>query len=184
MKSHKIKNIEKNVCTCEEKIAYDLAFRGEISCGDKLRKKIVENNLFESEISDFIFELRDSLLRTWINNGNKKYNIDGIQEALNIGLQDYLIHPFIASDYKIIGKCFSRRFCSSNQWAYYYKDRKDGSVLLIDESFTYAKPSMENWVKQLNKQTELMKQYKTNTDRINIIEIGHDDYMKYFMNQF
>ena len=38
LKTRKIRNVPKNVCTAEEKLAYNIAFRIEIGYGDLIRK--------------------------------------------------------------------------------------------------------------------------------------------------
>ena len=102
MKTRKIRNVAKEVCTAEQKIAYNLAFRAHISFGDKYRTAtsgVDKSNIFvtarDIEIAAFKREC-----------GDKKYNIDAIFVALNQGLKDYLSKPFIATDYAEIGKAF------------------------------------------------------------------------------
>lgn len=106
MKCKKIRNVEKSVCTAEQKIAYNLAFRAHITFGDKFRQA-VKNNETSMNLKDYIIQCRDFEMKQWKNNPNySKYNEDAIFCALNAGLYQYMEKPFIASDYETIGKCF------------------------------------------------------------------------------
>lgn len=106
MKTHKIRNIKKSVCCAEEMIAYNLSFRANISYGDKFRDYIEKNNPIEIEICNTVSEIRDRLVEDYRRDGNKKYDIDAIFVALNSGLMEYLINPFIATEYSQVGKAF------------------------------------------------------------------------------
>jgi hypothetical protein len=103
MKTIKIRDVDKSVCTAEQKIAYNLAFRAHISYGDKYNSvpadKMIRNNV--------IVEIRDAAMRIFRNECVLgKYNEDAIFCCLNAGLGKYLEKPFIATDYETIGKAF------------------------------------------------------------------------------
>lgn len=96
----KIRNVPVDVCTAEQKIAYNLAFKISISLTrdyDQLSehaRKSYLNKVSKMEIDN---------LRLW---SKKKYNYSEIEKALNKGLMSYLEHPFIADTYEEIGKAF------------------------------------------------------------------------------
>lgn len=102
MKTRKIRNVAKEVCTAEQKIAYNMAFRAHISYGDQY--KAAYSNVDKSQI---VFKIRDSLIDAFKRDyDTKAYNLDVIFVALNQGLRNYLEKPFIATDYEEIGKAF------------------------------------------------------------------------------
>lgn len=110
LKCKKIKNIDKSVCTAEQKIAYNLAFRAHITFGDKFRQAI-KNNETAMNLNDYVIQCRDFVLKQWKNSkDHDKYNEDAIFCALNSGLKNYMENPFIASDYETIGKCFKLEY--------------------------------------------------------------------------
>ena len=104
MKTRKINGIEKSVCCCEQKIAYNLAFRAHINFGDKFQKLETA-----SEKQTMAHKIRDILLKDFDESAlaeNNRYNKDAIFVALNQGLSEYLDHPFIACDYDKISEAF------------------------------------------------------------------------------
>lgn len=103
LKLHKIRNIDKSICTCEQKIAYNLAFYHASSFKEKYQQLPTE-----AARSDALHKIRDFCIGCWKHSRDytDKYNIDGIFVALNTGLNEYLMHPFIATTYEQIGKCF------------------------------------------------------------------------------
>lgn len=107
MRLHKIRGVEKDVCTVEQKIAYNMAFNAHINFGDQYEK--IKESGCEAAIAECVIKIRDIELR-WFQ-GNQKYkkvrcDIDGIFVALNNGLRNYLDRFFIANDYEIIGERF------------------------------------------------------------------------------
>ena len=104
MNYHKIRNIEKSVCTCEQMIAYNIAFDAHISFGDKYQKAVKVSTICADDALHDIIQFE---LNAWKRNKDcKKYDIDAIFSALLAGLHDYLVKPFIASDYAQVGKAF------------------------------------------------------------------------------
>lgn len=104
---HKISGVEKSVCTAEQKIAYNLAFRSHISYGDAF------NKLSGFAKSEAIIKIRDAMMRQYrlgYDYKPGKFNEDAIQAALHAGLREYLENPFIAWDYESIGKTFPANY--------------------------------------------------------------------------
>ena len=115
MKYHKIRNVNLNVCTCEQKIAYDLAFRAHISFQDKFNDAIKISNICAFNL---VMEIRDFELRNYRNAygyNPGKYDEDAIFSALNAGLMNYLKNPFIAWEYEQIGKAFPANYLNTTQ---------------------------------------------------------------------
>ena len=110
MKYHKIRNVEESVCTAEQKIAYNIAWKLDLSYGDEFRKDL--ERVTTAEIDNAVFKLRDIGLRNYKQSrGYKKlYDIDGIFAALNAGLKNYLVKPFIATRYEQIGEAFPAHY--------------------------------------------------------------------------
>lgn len=106
LKTRKIRNVPKNVCTAEEKLAYNIAFRIEIGYGDLIRKLKAQKKA-RIIISNFIWNLIRKYLN-WYKEDcpNSKYNIDAVQVSLMRNLENYIDEYFIASDYETIGERF------------------------------------------------------------------------------
>lgn len=108
IKYHKIGGIDKMICTQEQKIAYNIAFRIHINHGRQWETKA---NYCRAAQVEFLHEL----IRMYIDffkreNPNSKADIDGIFCALNAGLENYLNKFFIATDYEKIGKTFPANY--------------------------------------------------------------------------
>ena len=102
MKCKKITGIEKNICTAEQKIAYNYAF----SWRDiYIRKtKEVTTAIQKDEVlQDIINHVTSDILR---RDDMKKYNVDAIVVAFRRGFVEYCNNFFIASDYAKIGCVF------------------------------------------------------------------------------
>lgn len=104
MRTHKIRNIDKAVCTVEQKIAYNIAFRVHIGYQEKF-DKLREINPGEANIACH------DLTRLYIEEfknlyPNNKANLDAVFHCLMNGLYNYMCKPFIAADYKTIGEAF------------------------------------------------------------------------------
>lgn len=96
MKYHKIRNVPKNVCTCEQKIAYNLAWA---------HNDCIKRGNFETYYDSIEF-----LFKMWkLSAGYKKgkYNDDAVFYALDNGFKKYVSAgcPILAS-YDDIGKMF------------------------------------------------------------------------------
>lgn len=94
MKYHKIKGVDKSVCTAEQKIAYNLAFAN--------REYVIRAGYDTATAANKIVEL----YQNGYDYKPGKYDIDAIFSALLSGLNDYCKHPFIAADFETIGKAF------------------------------------------------------------------------------
>ena len=106
MRYHKIRNVPMEVCTAEQKIAYNLAFRASISYQEAYNEAKIISAVCVSEILRQIVAISMENYRSAYNYKQGKYDEDAIFSALNAGLSAYLDHPFIASDYETIGKAF------------------------------------------------------------------------------
>lgn len=104
LKYHKIRNVPKEDCTCEQMIAYNMASRSCTSFIDKFKKA---KECSEMCANNFVNDIIDYQIKSYMEcYPNSKYNIDAIQSCLRAGLKKYLEKPFIAWDYKQVGKAF------------------------------------------------------------------------------
>lgn len=106
MKMKKIRGVEKNICTCEQKIAYNYAFSYR-SILDKIYKsdsmQFVKNEAYNDIINNIITSIKR-------NEIDKKYNIDAIIHCFRNGIEKYINYnnSGILTSYEEIGKIF---FC-------------------------------------------------------------------------
>lgn len=106
---HKIPGVALDVCTAEQKLAYNLAFRAHMTFADEWKKARDVSGVCSS---DLLHQIIDFQMKTWkdyaenVKKAAKRYNVDAIRCCLNMGLADYLDHTFIATDYDQIGKAF------------------------------------------------------------------------------
>ncbi len=94
MKFHKIRGIEKSICTAEQKIAYNYAFSD--------YSWAMQSNL---ELSQYL----DSVTERIKNNAEimKKYDIDAIIHCLRQGFTNYCKAKYhVLSSYEEIGNMF------------------------------------------------------------------------------
>lgn len=108
MKYHKIYGVDKAVCTAEQKIAYNIAFRLHIGLGDKYRalpSAVAKAEAFRAAIDIAMHDYRNSYDYT-----PGKYDEDSIFCALAAGLAGYLEKPFIACNYESIGAAFPAHY--------------------------------------------------------------------------
>ena len=100
----KIKGVSINVCTAEQKIAYNLAFSYSDLFADKYR-----NANSDSEKIDIINEASFCLIDFWKSSYcyTDKYHLNSIFRALTTGLDKYIKdnHPVLTS-YESIGEYF------------------------------------------------------------------------------
>lgn len=88
----KIPNIEKEICTAEQKIAYNFAFRYRDFDGQKELFDLLQVVIAEIKSNEKMM---------------KRYDIDSIIHCLRNGYIDYRKnYPAIITDYKTIGKIF------------------------------------------------------------------------------
>ena len=110
MKYHKIANVDKSVCTCEQKIAYNIAFRLHISYADQFSEvNAINPGAARSNCADLA---REGLKWYKMSYSYKpgKYDEDAIFSALLAGLYDYLSNFHIFSSYEDIGRAFPAHY--------------------------------------------------------------------------
>lgn len=110
---HKIRGVPLEVCTAEQKIAYNIAFRAECF-SSKYQEAESVSAVCAAEALDEIARIAFSW---WMQDHAGKYNDDAIFAALRAGLAEYLKKPFIAWDYKQIGKAFPAEYMDSGKEA-------------------------------------------------------------------
>lgn len=105
MTYHKIRNVEKSVCTSEQKIAYNCAFRIWINYGDRITS--LPTVVAQDEAEKWAIKIYiDDLIRQGC-----RYNIDAVFCALNAGLHDYLFGDYhIISSYTDVGRAFPANY--------------------------------------------------------------------------
>ena len=102
LKCGKIRGVDKSICTCEQKIAYNYAF----SWMDAYQRRtkglsnVADKMVVFQDIIDFI--IKDIKSKKEM----QKYNIDAIIIAFRNGFLTYCENFFIASEYSEIGKVF------------------------------------------------------------------------------
>ena len=107
MKYHKIRGVEKTVCTAEQKIAYNCAFLIFEDCrynwlGNTDKARWVLEYHEHNAISEQLERLKEK---------GCKYDIDAIQCALNAGLHDYIFGTeHVLNSYEDIGKAFPANY--------------------------------------------------------------------------
>jgi len=113
MTYHKIRGVDKSVCTTEQKIAYNLAFRAHISFQDEYNNARSVSAACASALVGEIVALSLKHFRCAYDYKPGKFDEDAIFSALNAGLSAYLDQPFIASDYATIGKAFPANYLNA-----------------------------------------------------------------------
>ena len=108
MTYHKIKNVEKTVCTAEQKIAYNLAFANHINHGTKYNELSCTIAKEEAVFKMIASDMKCFKLSYTYKEG--QYNEDAIFSALRSGLKNYMDKPFIANNYEEIGKTFPANY--------------------------------------------------------------------------
>lgn len=106
-KYHKIRGIEKSVCTAEQMIAYNVAHNYTYKYRETWKK--TKDNHDRLVQKDFIFEAINLCMKMIMDNETicKKYNIDAIQAALNAGMENYWNSKYsIFTNYEDVGKMF------------------------------------------------------------------------------
>lgn len=102
IKCKKLNGVEKSICTCEQKIAYNYAFSWCYTY--KRRTKECTTAIQKAEVlQDIIDFVTKDILR---REDMKKYNPDAIIIAFRQGFVDYCNNFFIASNYEKIGSVF------------------------------------------------------------------------------
>ena len=110
LKCKKINGVEKSICTAEQKIAYNYAFSLSDVYKRRIKEYIKKYGFKPTEISknELYFEIENIIIKDIKNRDDmKKYNIDAIIIAFRNGFVNYCNNFFIATDYEMIGKCFT-----------------------------------------------------------------------------
>jgi hypothetical protein len=102
MKYHKIRNVAKEVCTCEQMIAYNLAS----SCHDAIKRKGFAT---VPDASRWLMKI----YRNGYDYKPGKYDEDAIFCALNAGLEAYCKRPFVAFNYYQVGEAFPAHYLNA-----------------------------------------------------------------------
>lgn len=102
MKLHKIPGIDKNICTCEQKVAYNYAFMWWDSL-EKIYKSDASEAVKSEAYQDIINYVISSLKE---HETDKKYNIDTIIHCFRNGIKNYMEGFSVLWNYEDIGKTF------------------------------------------------------------------------------
>ena len=107
MKCNKIRNVEKSICTSEQKIAYNYAFSYRPQL-EKIYNAYNQKLIANFEKSNAIQDIINIIIADCKRNEEiaKKYNIDAIIHALRQGIEKYINGYSILSSYDEIGKIF------------------------------------------------------------------------------
>lgn len=105
---HKIKNVPLEVCTVEQKLAYNLSYNSDLYSYLKLYN-MAETGVQKSEIiHDYI---RLCMKRFSFIDTKVKHNIDGIFCCLNAGMENYFNSDnYYLTSYDEIGKMFPANY--------------------------------------------------------------------------
>ena len=104
---HKIRNIPRDVCTAEQKIAYNLAFRCHISYQEEYNR--VKKDGTAAALSAGVYEMIARIIRDYqaaYTFTPGKYDLDAIHHALHVGLKSYMDNPQIYTTFAEIGEAF------------------------------------------------------------------------------
>ena len=102
MKVHKITGVNKEICCCEQKIAYNYAVNYY-----SMIKKIKDSDNIQLVKSDCYNNLITMFTNWMIEDKNmKKYNIDAVVHCLRYSIINNIYKGEICSSYEKIGKLF------------------------------------------------------------------------------
>ena len=106
MTYHKIRGIDKTVCTAEAKIAYNLA--STYAYWQRKEYREDADKYSRIAVTEFISEAIAECIRMWKGcRGAGKYDIDAVNACLNAGMENYFKEPYgILTSYEAIGKVF------------------------------------------------------------------------------
>lgn len=114
MKYHKIKNVPLDVCTAEQKIAYNLAFSN-YALFEKQYHALPMHFQKRDLISYAVHKMID-MYKCGYHYIDGKYNIDAIFSALNAGFENYLCADYhILTNYKDIGNMFPANYLEKKE---------------------------------------------------------------------
>lgn len=106
LKYHKIRGVDKTVCTVEQLIAYKFAFAHCSDYRNTWRKSADQYARFQQV--EFIAEAVAWCMRmiSYCPEITGKYNIDAIQSALYAGMENYFNGNSVLWSYEEVGKTF------------------------------------------------------------------------------
>lgn len=105
LKYKSIRGVAKNVCTAEQKIAYNIAWRLHLDHGDEYKHLEPGLDRFQACVRMIAEGLEEYALAYDYKPG--QYNLEAIQAALEGGLQDYFDGKYhILGSYEDIGRAF------------------------------------------------------------------------------
>lgn len=109
LKYKAIRGVDKTICTAEQKIAYNLAFRLHISYQDNYN--VLDSGFAKSQA---IVDMVNYAIKSYCHACDYvpcMYNLDAIKAALHAGLQAYLDkNGPVAGSYEEIGKMFPAHY--------------------------------------------------------------------------
>ena len=111
IKYHKIPKVDKSVCTAEQMIAYNYAFAYADRYRDTWKKDKDKYCNFQRQ--EFIHEAIAFCMKMIMTSEKvkAKYDIDGIQAALNAGMENYFENKYsILTSYEDVGKIFPANY--------------------------------------------------------------------------
>ena len=121
MNYHGIRGVKKEVCTAEQKVAYNLVFSNSDIYSTAFKKICATGT--GVYISNAITDLANQFMSFFRNSYSyvpDKFDEDAIFSALMAGLKDYMLNPFIATSYAQIGQAFPALYLNKN--------KKDGKL--------------------------------------------------------
>lgn len=101
LKYHKIRGVDKTVCTVEQRLAYELAFRARINYSTAW-EKLPTATAKHTAVTEIITRQTKIL----VNECHRVFDLDGTISALHAGIYEYMENPFIATSLEQIGKAF------------------------------------------------------------------------------
>ena len=111
MKYHKIRNVPIDICSAEQKIAYNIAFRLRSTYYDDYKQaaaccRICEEDFLNSLIKQGMKEY------SYTKDGkNGKYDIDAIFSSLRSGIREYMQDKYsIYTSFEQVGKTFKASY--------------------------------------------------------------------------
>ena len=111
MKYHKIRNVDKKVCTVEQKIAYNSAFLETFDYREAWKASaekftaVARNEFVHDAVEKCLKAVKISIEYGSLK--NIQFDIDAVFCCLNAGMENYFNSPYsIISSYEEIGKIF------------------------------------------------------------------------------
>ena len=104
---HKIPRVAKSVCTAEQMVAYNIAWRLQLTYLSGWRKLSATGiELHRCEAIQDLIETGMKWYRAAYDYKPGNFDEDAIVCCLRAGLKKYMDRPFIATDYATVGRAF------------------------------------------------------------------------------